>query len=67
MIDLNKGVVRQYKNGQVTVEKDAMSDVPVEIGYATLGNWDSYEGKRKNYIRNLVGAMAEFMVYEVAE
>lgn len=66
VIDLNQGVVRQYKNGVLTVEKKAASDVPVEIGFATLGNWDSQEGKRKNYIRNLVGGMAEFMAFGVA-
>lgn len=65
-IDLENKVVCQYKNGRKILEKRVEVDSPVSIGYASIGNWDNGKSKigYKNFMRNLNGAMAEFMIYK---
>jgi hypothetical protein len=67
-IDLENKVVRQYKNGRKILERDVRADTEVEIGYASIGNWDNGKTKigYKNFMRNLNGAMAEFMIYKTS-
>lgn len=67
-IDLDNKVVKQFKNGRKILEKKVEVDTPVKIGYASIGNWDNGKSNigYKNFMRNLNGAMAEFMIYNTA-
>ena len=67
-IDLDNKVVKQFKNGRKILEKKVETNTPVKIGYASIGNWDNGKSNigYKNFMRNLNGAMAEFMIYNTA-
>mgnify|MGYP001115847378 CR=1 FL=1 len=47
------------------VEKDIESIKELTVKYANIGNWNGRVGNEtQNYVRNLNGAMAEFIIFK---
>ena len=64
--DRQSGKVRHYMNGREVASADIRFDQPLTIGPAEIGNWGVPLGKGNHPVRNFVGRMDEFTLWNVA-
>src|SRR5262249_11264242 len=61
--DRENGQVSHYLDGQLVAQEHTLFDIPLRIGDAELGNWNTAPGRAKAPIRYLNGCMDEFAAF----
>jgi hypothetical protein len=64
--DRQAGKVRHYMNGRLASSTELRFDQPLRIGSAEIGNWGRALGKSTAPVRNFIGRMDEFTLWNVA-
>lgn len=64
--DRRAGEVRHYLNGHEVSTEKLVFDQPLQIGVGEIGNWGVPIGRDEHVIRNFVGRIDEFIIWNTA-